>query len=284
MILDMNETFDEDPEFIKFIAAQEGKSKATLKQYKSNYIKLRRTLQKPISETAEKTAIDAINAAFDNPNSQAALFNIVLLVRKCYDMPYDLVVEQRTKNKETIDDTLRQVNQYMVLPSIQEYDDYIEDLYQKEDYLPYVINHLIRHHYVRNKDLMFQWVLTQKETQDTSKNYMLYERKKNQITWVRNNYKTAGKYGQKKIVIDNERLQMALKKCQSRGLFPIAQSDDLIGYHIQKHTFNKLGEGACMKIIVNHYKHDINMLKLISKSRGTDLPTLLTNYNIVYTD
>ena len=271
-------------EYDRFMEDQVDKSKATQKQYRANYNKLYKLLQKPISETAEKTCIDAITSGFENGNTQAALINVAIMVRRLYGMPHDILVEQRTKNKETIEDTLKQVNQYMVLPSLQEFDDHIEQLYQKENYLSYVINHLIRHHYVRNKDLMFDWVLTQKETQDTSKNYMLYERKKNQITWIRNNYKTSGKYGQKKVVIDNERLQMALKKCQGKGLFPIADSEDKIGYYIQKHSFNQLGEGALLKIVINHYKDDINMLKLISKSRGTDLPTLLTNYNVVYTD
>lgn len=274
----------ENAEYDRFMEAQVDKSKATIKQYRANYNKLYRLLQKPISETAEKTCIDAITSGFENGNTQAALINVAIMVRRLYGMPHDILVEQRTKNKETIEDTLKQVNQYMVLPSLQEFDDHIEQLYQKENYLPYVINHLIRHHYVRNKDLMFDWVLTQKETQDTSKNYMLYERKKNQITWIRNNYKTVGKYGQQKTIIDNERLQMALKKCNSKGMFPITDSDDKIGYHIQKHSFNQLGEGALLKIVINHYKDDINMLKLISNSRGTDLPTLLTSYNVIYRD
>ena len=282
----MNEptTYEGDPEFERFMEAQGGKARASIKQYRSNYTKLRRILQKPITETSEKTAVKAITAAFDNANTQTALLNIALMCRKLYDMPFNELVIERVKLKETIDDSLRQTNQYMVLPSIEEFDDHIETLYQNEDWLPYVINHLLRHYFVRNKDLMFDWVLTQKETQDTSKNYMLYERKKNQITWIRNNYKTVGKYGKKTVVIDNERLQMALKKCQGKGLFPIADSDDKIGYYIQKHSFNGLGEGACMKIVINHYKDDINMLKLISNSRGTDLPTLLTSYNIVYRD
>ena len=165
---------------------------------------------------------------------------------------------------------------------MEEFDDHIEALWQAQDYVPYIINYLIRHHYVRNQDLFFDVVDTKKATEDTSKNYMLYERKKLQMTYIRNVYKTAGTYGQKTNVIDNERFLHALK--QERSKFPICESMSNIGYYVQKHTFNQLGEGALLKIIVNHYKNDINQLKRISDSRSTALGVLLTSYNIVYHD
>jgi len=65
----------------------------------------------------------------------------------------------------------------------------------------------------------------------------------------------------------------------SRG---VPADNDKIGYYIKKLTFNELGEGACLKIIVNHYKADYARLKEISKSRGTNLDVLLTSYNISF--
>ena len=64
----------------------------------------------------------------------------------------------------------------------------------------------------------------------------------------------------------------------------VCDSMDTIGYYVQKYSFNQLGEGALLKIIVNHYKNDINKLKQISDSRSTALGVLLTSYNIVYHD
>ena len=124
----MNEptTYEGDPEFERFMEEQGGKAKASIKQYRSNYTKLRRMLQKPITETSEKTAVKAITAAFDNANTQTALLNIALMCRKLYDMPFNELVIERVKLKETIDDSLRQTNQYMVLPSIEEFDDHMK--------------------------------------------------------------------------------------------------------------------------------------------------------------
>jgi hypothetical protein len=209
--------------------------------------------------------------------------NTALLVRRVYDMPIETFLVQRSKNRTSIDESLKQTNKFMELPSLDELDNHIEELYQDGQWVPYIINWLLRHHYVRNQDLLFDFVTTQKETKDTSKNYMLFERKHQRLTYIRNKYKTASKYGQKTVVIDTERFIMAIKKANAMGKFPLARDETTIGYYVQMHSFRKLGEGVIMKMVVNHHKHDINELKRISQSRGTDLPVLLTNYNIVYT-
>ena len=49
-------------------------------------------------------------------------------------------------------------------------------------------------------------------------------------------------------------------------------------------TLGQLGEGTMIKIIINHYRGDIQRLKEISKSRGTNLEVLHTSYNITYND
>ena len=54
---------------------------------------------------------------------------------------------------------------------------------------------------------------------------------------------------------------------------------NIIGKNIRE-----CGESNLLKIIINHYKDQITKLKEISMNRGTDLNTLLTSYNINYTD
>ena len=44
----------------------------------------------------------------------------------------------------------------------------------------------------------------------------------------------------------------------------------------------RLGEGDCLKIIVNHYRDNYQKLDEISKSRGTNFKVLMTSYNISY--
>ena len=137
----------------------------------------------------------------------------------------------------------------------------------------------------RNQDLIFDVVESKKDV-DSDKNWIWLDRRKQRAVYIRNVYKTHHVYGPKEIVIDNERFLKALKMThKSRSVWPLADEDPTkIGYYIQKMSFNRLGEGLCLKIIVNHYKGDISKLKEISKDRGTDVNTLLTCYNVSYTD
>ena len=41
-----------------------------------------------------------------------------------------------------------------MLPSLEEYDAFLENLWQIKDYRDYIINYLMRYHYTRNKDLV----------------------------------------------------------------------------------------------------------------------------------
>ena len=49
---------------------------------------------------------------------------------------------------------------------------------------------------------------------------------------------------------------------------------------MKKATLDNLGENLYNKIIINHFKNDLNKLKEISESRGTSIDTLHENYNI----
>ena len=282
----VNTDFAGDPEYEQFLVYAESKAYATAKSYKTSYRKLRNLLDEPIRETAEETLVNAVKAAIENINSQQALVNIGIICREQFEpkMPVDTLVKFREQNKETVQDMIKMNNQFIVLPSLGEFDNYLELLWSDKKYKEYIINFLIRHHYVRNKDLLFD--TTEKKSDiDQEHNWLWIDRRNQRCVYYRNDYKTASTYGPKETVIDNERFLKAAKMCHKKmDIFPITDSEDKIGYHIQKLSFRKLGEGALLKIIINHYKSDIQRLKEISSSRGTDLGVLLTNYNITYTD
>ena len=282
----VNTDFAGDPEYEQFLVHTATKAHATAKSYKTSYRKLRNLLGKPIRETAEDTLINAIKAAVENINSQQALVNIGIICREQFEpkMPVDTLVKFRDQNKETVQEMIKLNNQFIVLPSLGEFDAYIELLWSNKKYKEYIINFLIRHHYVRNKDLLFD-IVDKKSEIDEISNWLWIDRRNQRCVYYRNDYKTANTYGPKTSVIDNERFLKAAKMCHKNlSDFPITDSEDKIGYHIMKLTFKKLGEGALLKIIINHYKSDIQRLKEISSSRGTDLGVLLTNYNVTYQD
>ena len=282
----VNTDFVGDPEYEEFLVYTADKAYATAKSYKTSYRKLRNLLGKPIRETAEETLFKTIQTAIENINSQQALLNIGIICREQFEpkMPVDTLVKFRDQNKATVQEMIKMNNQFIVLPSLAEFDAYVEFLWSSKKYREYIVNFLLRHHYVRNKDLLFDIVDKKSEIDETS-NWLWIDRRNQRCVYYRNDYKTASTYGPKMSVIDNERFLKAAKMCHKNlSDFPITDSEDKIGYHIMKLSFRKLGEGALLKIIVNHYKSDISRLMEISNSRGTNLPTLLQNYNITYTD
>lgn len=277
-----------DPEYDQFLKYIEDtrKANATAKSYRTSYRKLRHLLGKPLRETAQDTLIGAVSASIENINSVQALLNIAIICREQLEpkMPIEMLTNEREKNKEIVQETLKQNNTYIVLPTLDEFDNFLEQLWKGGKCKDYIINYLIRHHYVRNQDLLFD-VVDKKSEINTSGNYIWIDRRNQRCVYFRNKYKTAGTYGPKQTIIDNERFLSAIKKChRAMTVFPLTDSEEKIGYHVQKSTFRKLGEGLCLKIIINHYKGDINRLKEISASRGTDIGTLLTSYNITYND
>ena len=278
----------DDPEYTMFTDYLEEENRlsyATKKSYKTSYRKLRNILGKDVADTAQDTTSKAIMASTDNINSCQALINIAIILReKIKKMPIDELVEQRSLNKADVNEHLKQANLFTELPSLEEVDGYIETLWKQSKYRDYIINYLIRHHYVRNQDLGFDIVETKKETlEDQTKNWLWLDRKSQRVNYIRNNYKTFKTYGQKVTVITNERFLRAVKVCNRQlYAFPITTESDKLGYYIQKMTLNQIGESKMLKVVINHYRDDISKLKEISQSRGTNLETLLTSYNINY--
>ena len=287
----VNTDYEGDPEYECFEEYVDSSTcaKATAKSYRTTYRKLRNLLQKPIRETAEDTLIKIITAAVENINSQQAMLNIAIIVRECiYNMPTQQLKDQRTLNKSTVKESLQMRNKYIVLPEITEFDDYIEDLFNKSKFREFIVNYLIRHHYVRNKDLMFH-IVEKKSECDNIANWMWLDRKNRRCVYFRNDYKTFCTYGPKETVITDEKFLTAVKRCfnskvqdvESR-FFPITMDPTKIGYYVQKLSFNQLGESALLKIIIKHHLTDYKKIQEISISRGTDTNTLLESYNISY--
>jgi hypothetical protein len=159
------------------------------------------------------------------------------------------------------------------LPTLKEMKAYMNSLYDKEDYKGYCILYLFITYQVRNMDMMATIVSSKKETNDTD-NFFVVGRK--QVTWIRNKYKTAFKYGTKTHVIRNDKFLTSI-----RTLSHLLKENENTDRVIKKIT-NGLGgitEATITKIVLKH-NNTMNGLKRISKNRGTDVSTLIDSYNI----
>ena len=126
---------------------------------------------------------------------------------------------------------------------------------------------------VRNKDLIAKVVKSKKQTNNTD-NFFTVGRK--QVTYIRNNYKTADKYGTKTHVITNPKFLTAISH-----LNYLLQPSDNIDRIIKKITegIGGITQSVIAKIVLRE-SNSMAGLKKISKNRGSDINTLVENYNI----
>lgn len=266
-------------EFVKFKESILDKSHSTQRNYLTRYTKLRELLGKDIHLTSQEKILEKL-AEFENPNSLAAFLNIAILVRKQHKYSITELEKYRAKNKESIQKTIQMNNRLTVLPSLQELDSYIESLYQNGDYFKYIINYLLRNCYTRNEDLLFTFVDSKQDVNDTD-NFIWVTKNEPRVVYYRNRYKTAKTYGKKENEIKDPKFYHAVREYRAT-----AESDNFLYEYdspasvIQRSTINKIGEGAMLKIIIRDFKDDIHKLTEISKSRGTSVYTLLNAYNL----
>ena len=279
-------------EFEQFMESIENKTDATKKQYRIQYNKLLKLTEKPIAETSEKKIIELLNE-IENKNNSQALLNIALLVRKLDGLSVKQLEEKREKDKKKIFTAIKEKNVDLRenLPDYKEITEYTDYLFEKNEFTDYIINWLLINIQVRNQDLDFTIVTRKKDANDKEKNYMWVQ--PNKLTYIRNVYKTAkintpnGEtgYGKKTNVITNPKMILAMKRvmgCQKSGLDcgTFIPNKSAISYHIIKATYKQLGETRYFKIVVNHFRNNLDKIKEISENRGSSISVILTSYDI----
>jgi len=281
-------------EYEQFMNSLQNKSDATKKQYRIQYNKLYNLLDKPIAETSEKKIIELLNT-IDNKNNSQALLNIALLIRKNNGLSVTLLEKKRKDDKEKLIEAVKEKNIELkdTLPSYEDLVDYMDYLYEKNEWTDYIINYLLINLQVRNQDLDFKIITRKRDATDSKSNYMWLQATKNKVVYIRNVYKTAiinnlngnAGYGQKTNTITDRKFIIALKRILSlqkygldSGIFILNKSS--IAYHIAKATYKEMGETKYFKIVVNHFRNNIDKLKELSENRGTDIKTILTSYDI----
>ena len=262
------------------------KSQASINTYRRGYKKLTDATSTSIHQTTQKTLLNHIRK-LENMNSRQLLINVGIIVRRLYDdVKVDLLMKEREENKLEIEKDVKIRNKKKVeeLPSLEEFERFVDYLYESKDWVSYIINYLILNFNTRNQDLIFTITNLQRDTKNKNENYMWIGRDK--VTYIRNIYKTAYKHGTKRNVITDSKFRNAMMELRKmrrkgKGLFaPEGIASEHLGYYIIQKTFNKLGEGNLLKVVINGNSGNFQKLREISANRGTGLSVLLENYDI----
>lgn len=279
-----DKTIDDFDEVDVFMTSIDGKKPATQKTYRTQYNKLRNALGKDIAESSQNKILDIANDQ-EKANSRQAMINIGILVRRLYKLAVDKLEKARDDTKEAIKEEVKEKNTELQkeLPTLNDLEEYTEYLFNNNKWTDYIINYLLINYQTRNKDLHFEIINLKRDAKDPEMNYMWLDR--NRAVYIRNNYKTSGTYGKKIDIITDKNFLLALKRvkgCQKSGLScgTFIPNENQIGYYVKKATYNQIGEGAYFKILTNAFKGDLQKLKEMGDSRGTDLNTIASNYDI----
>jgi hypothetical protein len=175
------------------------------------------------------------------------------------------------------------------LPPFLTYNKQVNELYETNDpekIRQFLINKLIIASNCRNKDLVATIIRTKKEYEkmDSNKNYIYVYR--NRVEFIRNDYKTAKTYGQKKTILNDAKIansaRIVFQHDPDHNLIPKNFAEQNLSRYILNSTF-KLGETNIVKMYLKHY-NTLNRAKKVSENRGTALETLQENYNIAQED
>ena len=276
-------------ELEKLINSVYDKSENTKRAYKVQYNKFSKMLDeldmpKQIHLNSQKKLLE-LALEQDKPNSQQALINIAVLVRRLYSLNVDELIANREKNKVKIQERVKEVNKQLTndLPSYEELLEYMDHLWATDKWESYIINWLLLNLQVRNKDLDFKVILRKKDATDPEKNYMWLAAKK--CVFIRNVYKTAKFYDRKTNIIVDKSFHTAIKnfakhRKKEQQNMSLITNEEQLGYIVKKATFKEIGEGNYVKIVIDHFRGDLQMLKQISENRGTSVDTLLKYYDL----
>lgn len=176
-----------------------------------------------------------------------------------------------TKKYETKDNSL---------PSLEEYNTFVNGLFDKKKYKDFIINKLIQMFQVRNLDLDLTITDKPKEV-DTDHNWLVVKQNKVSATvsFVRNNYKTKKTYGSQEHEMKlklTDPLYISIKNVLDSEKHKLLETTN-IAREIQKAT-DGLGEGKVFKLLMKNAT--FKQAKKYGDNRGTDLETVSKYYDL----
>ena len=272
-----------------------GVSTNTINNYTSYYKRLLKKLDTDtVIENSNSVIIDVLNSYDILPNSIKTFITVIIRIKRNAGVNIDSLVNYRNGKLS------KEINQYNQikkielnekLPSYDEVKRYMNTLLNEDKFRQYIINYLLINYGVRNLDCD---VLITKDKSVTLKRNNLKENylylTNRYIIYQRNNYKTSSVYGRKTYKIVNLSFRHSVNlilgnKNECRLLFGCLDktyNEKQIGNIVLNSTFNKIGESSYFKILIKHYQleNNIDMIRFLSSSRGTDLNTIFKYYNI----
>tara|TARA_B100000497_G_C7687539_1_gene417032 strand:- start:1818 stop:2723 length:906 start_codon:yes stop_codon:yes gene_type:complete len=273
----------------KFIIKDLGES--TSKSYAGSYMRLRKILNmKDKRKQIRKIPLTHILGAIKNVVNPSTAYSVFVIAKKLFSY---------TDNKEIFDevDKILRVrkrdlqvdknkNLTQSLPSYKEISDAVKKETEPRKYITSFIMLKIN---TRNQDIALAdlWGVPQPKY-DEKRNHLILDGDK--VLFIRNVYKTAKKYGQKKNIIAVKKFTQSVKKIlgdnDKISLFTRKNGEHItpasIASYLKKYVVLGLNESQIVKSVIAaaDEKGSYEMLRKISANRGTRVDVLLAEYDV----
>ena len=268
-----------------------GESTAT--SYAGSYVRLRKILdlkdkRKPIT----RVPIDKVLGEIEKVQNPSTAYSVFVIAKKLF--PYetnkekfdalDKILKQRKREIQVSKNKNLQEN----LPTYKE----ISDAIKKEtDPRKYITSFIIFKINTRNQDVALADLHSKPKNQyDEKRNHLILDG--NKVIFIRNVYKTAKKYGQKKNTINVKKfadmVREVLGDADTKPLFSRKNGEHItpasIASYLKKYVVLGLNEGQIIKAVLKHADEQgsggYDMLRKISHNRGTGINVLLQEYDV----
>ena len=254
---------------------------------KKDYIAKLTKLSKQVTFGGDEEALVDFLKTVENPNTRTNKAFALIRLRQHFHLPTTLLKKLRDDIKSEIA-THRKQGAKENMDSLIGYEELLAEL-DKLSGRYYVMNYLWVRHGLRNKDI--NAVFKSRKPKKITENTVVFnpKAKKPKVSYYIVDYKTAGTYGDKTIVVKDQRFYDELV---GLGLKPgqyihstqdgTKASVNYMNVMASKHSINQYGEGRIAKILIRHLidTKQFDKIEKLSKQRGTQLSTIYTTYNL----
>jgi len=264
---------------------------STAKSYAGSYMRLRKILKmtdkrKPI----KKIPIDTILHHIKDVENPSTAYSVFVIAKKLFSYAdhkekfdvLDKIIKER-KREIQVD---KNKNLTQSLPTYKE----IATAVKKEtDPRKYITSFVMFKINTRNQDVALADLHAKpKDNYDEKRNHLIVDG--NKVVFIRNVYKTAKKYGQKKNIIAVKKFADAVKEllgdADTKPLFSRKNGEHItpasIASYLKKYVVLGLNEGQIIKAVLKYADEEgsYDMLRKISANRGTGVNVLLQEYDV----
>ena len=265
-------------DFYAYIANVENPK--TAKTYNSIYNKhLKQFEDKKKKVVGIASIINYIDKLDKSASTKKAIYSLLINISKDNSMKHMWRENQEQMNKAKLkEQVVRMAKKAEVLPAKEQLVEHMKTQFKVENWAGFIINFLLINYNVRNQDLELQLVFKKGDVKKGG-NYIVV--RKNDCVYIRGDYKTHSKYGDKTFLIRSKLFHHACSTLMGLGKDTLFHTKN-IAQEVAGYTYDGLSESDYNKVMVSSLDLNKNKEKLleISKRRGTSVELLLSTYKV----